>query len=332
MQERQNVLINWLSDIFPNQVHQLQPVAGDASFRRYYRIEHSKKTYIIMDAPPTKEAVKPFVSLSQELREIGVNVPKIYACNEDKGFVLLEDFGDQLFINAMQPCHDKLYFAAMQIIYKFQAPKASLWSVPCFDKASILKELHLFQHWFLEKLLDLSLNNAEKSLLKTTFDWLANELLTQPQTFNHADFHSRNLMLLSYDENPKLGVIDFQDGMIAPITYDLVSLLKDCYIEWPDAQIQQWVSFFYHHLPQKFGWSEKDFSRGFELSGIQRHLKVLGIFSRLHLRDNKSSYLKDIPLVIKYLSKSIPQFAPLKPFNTLIAKHAFSRFNEKVSL
>lgn len=310
MHTRESALNKWLQQTLNQQPFQLQALTGDASFRRYYRVRYDTISRIVMDAPPEKEALEPFMRIAALLRAENINTPLIHASDEEKGFALLDDFGDILLYEKLRGDNtDLLYKLAMMQITRMQLCSAPL---PVFDKAFILKELSIFQEWFLQGWLGLDLTTEEHYLINQTYDYLADELMRQPQTFVHRDYHSRNIMLVNQETN--LGIIDFQDAMRGPFTYDLVSLLKDCYIKWPKEQVYAWVDSFYRQSPAAQLWSLADFKRGFQLCGLQRHLKVLGVFSRLHLRDNKSGYLKDLPLTLTYVLDCLQDHKELHGF------------------
>jgi aminoglycoside/choline kinase family phosphotransferase len=193
--------------------------------------------------------------------------------------------------------------------------------IPVFDKQFMLNEMALCNDWFLKKYLSLQLEDNEVALIQQTMDWLATEVEKQPKVFIHRDYHSRNLMVL--DGQNQLGVIDFQDAMYGPFTYDLVSLLKDCYIYWPRDNVMQWLAFFYERSSQAQQYHFSDFVRAFDLCGLQRHLKVLGIFCRLHLRDNKPGYLGDLPLTLKYTLECCETYEALHPFFHFLQKRVY---------
>jgi aminoglycoside/choline kinase family phosphotransferase len=318
MDNRQNELGQWLKTQFNDTPFSLTPLAGDASFRRYYRIKINTLTHIVMDAPPEKESIDSFVAIGNQLREANIHTPKILKINIEQGFILLEDLGDKLLLQALlehKNYADSLYKSAMAVILKIQ--QCSTKSLASFDKAYMAYELSLFQDWFLGAYLGLELNHQHQQLLKDSFEFLINRIVQEPQVFIHRDFHSRNLMHLENNQQLALGVIDFQDAMRGPRTYDLVSLLKDCYIQWPREKVLQWLNYFYHELPSSHGESLADFTTAFDFCGLQRHLKVLGVFCRLHLRDNKSAYLRDLPLVYNYVFSCLetyPEFHPLCQF------------------
>ncbi len=320
MQERERALNKWLSGIYPQQNIGLIPLAGDASFRRYFRVNLEGATRILMDAPPDKEPVVPFVKIGQTLRAMGLHTPKIYHADYDNGFLLLEDLGDRLFLQSLVSSKaDKLYHQAMDALICLQKTPIENASIPKFDAQYMLTQMQLFKTWFLEHWLNMKLTESQRHLLEQTFLTLAQHISQQTYVFMHSDFHSRNLLVLNEQGEQNLGIIDFQDAMIGPYTYDLVSLLKDCYIHWPKATVTQWLEYFYGELdlsnkPNDF----KTFLHDFELCGIQRHLKVLGIFARLHLRDRKSAYLEDIPLVWQYLTEALGAIKPMEDLHDFL--------------
>ncbi|CDZ76526.1 putative phosphotransferase related to Ser/Thr protein kinases [Legionella massiliensis] len=298
MQNRQNALNKWLEGTLIPPQFSITSLTGDASFRRYFRLYHDDTTRIIMDAPPDRESIESFLAIASLLSSAGIHTPKLYALNKEQGFAVFEDFGDMLLLAKLNPQSvNKLYTAAIDTLITMQ--KAATETLPFFDKQFILYELNIFREWFLSAYLKINLSQAEEMLLNETFDWLSDQLLQQPQVFIHRDYHSRNIMILN--DEPEFGIIDFQDAMNGPLTYDLVSLLKDCYIQWPREQVMAWLSYFYEHTPLAQQYSFADFARAFDYCGLQRHLKVLGVFSRLYLRDNKPNYLQDLPLTLHYV-------------------------------
>lgn len=310
MQTRQSALYNWLRLKLETPEFSLTPLAGDASFRHYYRIELSGIRYILMDAPPDKEQITSFIDIDKKLKSVSVHVPTLYAIDEQQGFILLEDFGDELFFNHLNPkTADTLYPLALNTLSQIQTCPAQ--SLPCFNKSHMLQEMDLFREWFLKVYLQLELSPNENALLTQIFTFLAECISEQPHTFIHRDYHSRNLMIL---EDMTLGVIDFQDAMHGPFTYDLVSLLKDCYIQWPGEKISVWLNYFYNQLEDNHHWSLAEFTHGFDMCGLQRHIKVLGIFCRLNFRDQKAQYLAHIPLIISYLMSCLEKHPELQLF------------------
>lgn len=330
MDIRQNELSQWLKTQFNDTPFSLTPLAGDASFRRYFRLKTNDVTHIVMDAPPEKESIDSFVAIGRQLREANIHTPAILRINIEQGFILLEDLGDKLLLQALSEnknSADALYKSAMTTILKIQ--QCSAKSLAPFDKAFMAYELSLFQDWFLGAYLGLELNHQHQQLLNNSLDWLTNRIAAEPQVFIHRDFHSRNLMLLENRQQLALGVIDFQDAMRGPRTYDLVSLLKDCYIQWPREKVIHWLSYFYHELPSTHGESLADFTTAFDFCGLQRHLKVLGIFCRLHLRDNKSTYLNDLPLIYNYVFSCLETYPELHPLCQFMQQTVFPIFSNK---
>ncbi len=319
MQNRENSLQNWVKEIYPTQEFKWLPLAGDASFRRYFRLSSHNNSYILMDAPPEKESIESFLAVGNLLQTLKVTTPQIYAFDKALGCILLEDFGDKILLSQLAPNNAKLFYqtAIIELLKMQECASAELNRLPVFDKHFIKKELALFKDWFLKAYLKLNLTTEEADLLETSFAWLAEEIQSQPQVFIHRDYHSRNIMVLPSSTALKLGIIDFQDAMRGPLAYDLVSLLKDCYIQWPRAQILDGVRFYYEQLKIP-SLSYDAFIRAFDLCGLQRHLKVLGVFSRLALRDKKNNYLNDLPLTLHYVKSCLESYAELKPLYQFI--------------
>ncbi|MEN9465510.1 MAG: hypothetical protein RL217_1691 [Pseudomonadota bacterium] len=294
--------IRQLSDV--DVTAKMEMVSGDASFRRYFRLHGLDKSWIAVDAPADKEDNPRFVRIAKAWHDQGVAVPKVIAHDFARGYMLLEDFGDTLL---WVPLHqqgvsdkqiDHLYQLAIAELFSIQALPAG--DLPVYDSELLQREMHLFSDWLCEKLLKLKLNKKESELLARTFAQLEARALAQPQVVVHRDYHSRNLMLRP-DE--LLGVIDFQDAVKGPATYDLVSLLRDCYVRWPKERVDE-LAAFYWEKARPLGLYLHDwayFQQDFDYMGLQRHLKAAGIFARLHLRDGKSGYLKDIPNTCQYL-------------------------------
>jgi aminoglycoside/choline kinase family phosphotransferase len=304
-------LSNWLAQVIPQTIIKIVALKNDASFRRYFRVHTNNMSWIAMDAPPEKENCQPFVALAKGLLRGGVHTPEILAANLEQGFLLLSDFGDHLLLNHLDESSvENHYTVAMDTLIPLQrCNQFDNFQVPLFDAIHIQNELNLFTQWYLTDLLQLSLTSSQHKIIVNIFQLLIKNAEQQPQVLIHRDYHSRNLMLLN---NGKIGVIDFQDAMIGPITYDLVSLLKDCYVKWPQIKIHAWVKQFYQLVPLEKNISYDQFLMWFDLIGLQRHLKVLGVFSRLHLRDRKSTYLNDIPRILSYVleaANSYPEFA-----------------------
>ncbi|STX50239.1 putative phosphotransferase [Legionella busanensis] len=322
MHSRQNALSNWLTQVLGSNEFSLFLLTGDASFRQYYRLNFKGNSYIIMDAPPGKENLKSFIEIADFFRAHGLLTPKVYAVNDLDGFALLDDFGDTLFLSQLSTdTADFLYKSAIETLLVLQqCPLKSTYQFPHFDRNFMLGELNLFTEWFLNAYLKLTLTPEEKNLIDTTFNWLITEIEKQPKVIIHRDYHSRNIMLPGAAFNHQLALIDFQDAMQGPITYDLVSLLKDCYIQWPPEQISQWLTVFYEQSPKLKHWNFSSFVRAFDVCGIQRHLKILGIFCRLYLRDKKPNYLGDLPLTLHYLTACLESYKELEAFYYFLQK------------
>lgn len=296
---RTSLLLRWLTDDLGLQILDITSASSDASFRRYFRVNLVDGSKVVMDAPPEKENTEPFIKIAALLKNAGLHVPYIYQQNQVQGFLLLEDLGDTSYLDRLNIENaEVLYTAAMDSLFNLQSRVAiENCQLPHYDQGLLSRELGIFYEWFLEKLLGIVL---PVSIRQAVDAFLIDSALQQPRVCVHRDYHSRNLMYLD-DCSP--GVIDFQDAVIGPITYDLVSLLRDCYIRWPEALVEGWLAQYHQRLIQA-ELLEVDFAqfkRWFDLMGLQRHLKAVGIFSRLHLRDNKSTYLADIPLTMGYI-------------------------------
>ena len=305
LQQRETGLLNWLKNVLKTDSITIELISGDASFRRYFRVRGFSTSLIAVDAPPPNESAQVFVCVAEAYRRHGVRVPDIKGTNERLGFMLLEDFGDNLLL----PClteHNKDYWysaSLAQIESVAQVTETSLGELPRFDRPHIEKENAIFTEWLLGEHLSLTLSEHNIQMFKQCFDILIENALAQPQVGMHRDYHARNIMLLP---ESKIGIIDFQDAVIGPITYDVVSLLRDCYIVWPDEwvyeKLEQW-SKQCHVANRLKGVSRERLIRWFDLTGLQRHIKASGIFCRLFHRDGKSGYLKDVPTTLEYITR-----------------------------
>ena len=300
----------------------IQPASSDASFRRYFRLlgnkNGSQTSFIVMDAPPATEDTKPFINISKLLADAKLNVPVVLEQDIEQGFLLLTDLGNQTYLSALnRETASKLYQDANNALIQMQlASKPGL--LPDYDKALLTRELELFPEWYIGKHLQIQLDAKQKDDLAKVFELILENNLSQAQVIVHRDYHSRNLMVTD-ENNP--GILDFQDAVYGPITYDLASLYRDAYIEWEEPEQMDWLIRYWDKarkagLPvqNEFG----DFYRDYEWMGLQRHLKVLGIFARLYHRDGKDGYLKDIPLVFKYTRKVAERYIALKPLVQLL--------------
>lgn len=289
----------------------LVPASSDASFRRYFRVlpvngattvSPADKTLIVMDAPPDKEDTGPFVKVATLLAEIGLNVPLIRESNLDQGFLLLSDLGSRQYLAALNEANvEQLYGDALQALLAMQLKGPREEQLPPYDYELLMREMELFREWYLKIHLQLELTHKEDQLLTDAFELLAQSALSQPKVCVHRDYHSRNLMLTT-DNNP--GILDFQDAVLGPVTYDLVSLLRDCYIAWPKAQVEAWALNYLNRAADAGLFAERDeeqLLRWFDWMGAQRHLKATGIFARLNHRDGKPGYLQDIPRTLSYV-------------------------------
>lgn len=318
MQTIMPVFKQWIMCELKTAECQITPLQGDASSRRYFRVTSSAgETCIAMLAPSPTEKTDQFVKIAQHWQHCGLRVPKIMSCDLNQGFVLLSDFGDELLLNVLNPndaARAAGYYreAMRQVIALQKSPLADL-ELGIFDEAHIDREWDHFERWFLGGLLNLQSTPREAALLEQTKRQLSAIILALPRVTVHRDYHSRNLMVTPSG----LGLIDFQDAIQGPITYDLASLLKDCYIHWPRESVLEWATEFYHQaVDEKLLFcTVEEFIQGFEWTGLKRHLRVLGIFSRLHLRDNKSQYLSEIPRIMNYILEVTGQYPALKGFD-----------------
>ena len=326
-------LRTWLTATLPGQPFELAPASADASFRRYFRATFAdgSPSRVVMDAPPEKEDVRPWLHVAELFRAAGAHVPEVLAQDLDQGFLLLSDLGSTTYLNALQPPADQapdlhraahLYADALGALAAIQCASRP-GVLPEYDRALLLRELQLFPEWYIARHKGVTLTDAETAMLDTAFERILAVNLAEPQVFVHRDYHSRNLMLLDPADglgaNP--GIIDFQDAVYGPISYDLVSLFKDAYIHWDedfilDMLIRYWETARKLGLPVRAEFA--DFHRDFEWMGVQRHIKVLGIFARLCHRDGKDGYLADMPLVMDYLRRACKRWRDLGPLLKLL--------------
>ncbi len=293
----------------------LEPLVGDAGCRRYYRL-NTEPSLLAVDAPPDVENAHRFKELADYLRRHHIAVPNVAAVDSERGFLLLEDFGDRLLLHALRQQPESataLYGESlMQLLALQQTPASDV--LPAYDQPRLRRELDLFDQWFLKELLDYDLSDSERTMLDQLFAQLEASALEQPRVAVHRDYHSRNLLIRP---DGCMGIVDFQDAVWGPITYDLASLLKDCYIRWPADQVRQWA-LGYGNMAAGIGLlegiTEEQFLRWFDWMGLQRHLKVLGIFGRLALRDQKPRYLDNLALVIRYVLEVAARYPELADF------------------
>jgi N-acetylmuramate 1-kinase len=312
--ERGELFQAWLRAALGGELPSLSAASADASFRRYWRVRQGADTVIAVDAPPQTEDSAAFVRLARAFADIGLNVPRIIAEDVAQGFLLLADLGDRHYLDHLTDANaDRLYGDAIGALIALQAagPQTDL---PAYDEPFLRRELRIFDEWLLDGLLGLPHEAQDRPMLELTYDLLVQSALAQPKVCVHRDFHSRNLMLT---ERANPGILDFQDAVLGPVTYDLVSLLRDCYIDWPDERVQSWIDAYLdsalqcgilrdEHIPAFVGW--------FDLMGVQRHLKAAGIFARLALRDGRRNYLQYLPRTLGYVravGTKQPALAPL---------------------
>ena len=330
MPQRLELLTQWLNTVMDDGAINIAPASADASFRRYFRIDSPasmKNDYgdslIVMDAPPDKENSKPFISISRLLADVGVNVPRVIEADLSQGFLLLTDLGNQPYLDALSDQTVKtLYADALDALLKMQHDvTVEDCNLPVYDLALLNREMELFREWYLRRHRNLLLTVQQQEQLDSIFQLLAESAQAQPQVFVHRDYHSRNLMVTS-ENNP--GILDFQDAVVGPVTYDVVSLLRDCYIEWPREQVEQWALTYLHRAADagvfKLTADHTDgvLLRWFDWMGVQRHLKASGIFARLCLRDGKDGYLDDIPRTLGYVSDVCARYEELAPLHALL--------------
>lgn len=307
-------LKDWIGNIDAVVGCEPTPASVDASFRRYFRVQKGATSFIVMDAPPEQEDCLPFLRVAGYLEAMQLNAPRIIEANLDDGFLLLSDLGKRLYLDELQQNPGdaaSMYTDAIAALLTMQhRGTAYQSSLPPYDDDLLRFEMSLFHDWLCGTHLGLPFTKSEQDAWQACCDLLADNALSQPQVFVHRDYHSRNLMLTS-DDNP--GILDFQDAVEGPLTYDLVSLLKDCYVRWPADRVRQWALEFYSKLDLSIREQvdEMQFRRYFELMGVQRHLKAAGIFARLNHRDGKPAYLADIPRTLSYIVELGPLYEEL---------------------
>jgi aminoglycoside/choline kinase family phosphotransferase len=311
-------LQQWVAKVLPAPLRAFETASADASFRRYFRAVTADASYIVMDAPPEHEDCRPYVHVARLFREAGANTPEILAENLAEGFLLLTDFGNTTYLSALDDgSADRLYRDANASLIKIQIASRS-GELPEYDAAHLRRELMLFPDWYLARHLEVELSDVQRQVMEAAFAAILANNLAQPKVYVHRDWHSRNLMVTE-ENNP--GVLDFQDAVYGPITYDLVSIYKDAYIAWDEERVLDWAVRYWESarkagLPVRNDFA--DFYLDFEWMGVQRHIKVLGIFARLYHRDGKAGYLKDMPLVMNYLRRACERYGQLHPFLNLV--------------
>lgn len=323
----------WIEAQCPDlgRVKDLLPVSGDASFRRYFRLVLDDCTLIGVDAPPQKENCAPFVAIAGALRAHGLAAPEVVAWGREEGYMLLSDLGDALLLPALNDDSvDGLYRMAMRELLRMQpCTDVPDWPLPAYDRQRLMDEMGLFRDWFISRHLGLSLTADQHAVLSNAFDMIVSAVQEEPQVFVHRDYHSRNLMLLP---DGSLGIIDFQDAVIGPLSYDLISLLRDAYVVWPPERVRGWMCEFAGMAREQAvlsGVSDDEFVRMCDWMSAQRHLKVVGIFARLSIRDGKHAYLDDIPRVFNYLLEEVAPYSEFKALDRLLRETVLPVYLEK---
>jgi aminoglycoside/choline kinase family phosphotransferase len=312
--ERRQQLQAWIAAEFPGRAFELAPASADASFRRYFRLTFADDpvSLIVMDAPPSHEDCRPYVKVAELFGAAGVHVPQIIKQNLEQGFLLLSDLGSTTYLQALTKDNaHNLYAEALGALMSIQL-SSKPGVLPEYDRELLQREMELFPVWYVSRHKGITLTDKQAQQLYEVFDRILDVNLSEPKVYVHRDYHSRNLMLSA----PNPGVLDFQDAVYGPLTYDLASLLKDAYVHWDedftlDLLARYWETARSLGLPVREDFA--DFHRDYEYMGVQRHIKVLGIFARLYHRDGKDGYLKDMPLVLHYLRKTCERYGELKP-------------------
>ncbi len=326
MPERLEQLKHWLDNELEFRNYTLNPASSDASFRRYFRVLHEGESFIVMDAPTGKEDSRPFVQVAKQLFDAGLNVPEVIDEDLAQGFLLLSDLGNTPYLGALNETSvERLYGDALGALAAIQTCACD--GLPPYNRALLLREMELFREWLVGKHLGIVLSDAHNAMLDSVLGLLADNALVQPRVFVHRDYHSRNLMVTARN-NP--GILDFQDAVCGPVTYDLVSLLRDCYIAWPRARVVDWA-LGYQDLALQTGILREEhkdpqqFLHWFDLMGVQRHLKASGIFARLNHRDGKPGYLDDIPRTLGYVADMAERHEELAPLCGFVKHEVLAR-------
>ena len=317
-QQRQQQIDDWLRQLMPGRPFSLAPASADASFRRYLRATFDDgDSRVVMDAPPSHEDVKPWLHVQKLFHDAGTHVPEVFATDLERGYLLLSDLGSTTYLADLTDANaDARYRAASDALIKIQlASKPN--ELPPYDRALLERELNLFPDWYLARHLKIEFDERQRAQLAAVFEKIMAANLAEPAVYVHRDYHSRNLMVTE----PNPGIVDFQDAVYGPITYDLVSLFKDAYIHWPEERVLDWLVRYWQQarkagLPVRADFGE--FHRDYEWMGVQRHVKVLGIFARLYHRDGKDGYLKNMPLVARYLRAACERYRELGPLLRLL--------------
>jgi hypothetical protein len=336
LQDRATARLEWLRNVLGNPMASLAPASADASFRSYWRTSQGGRSWILMDSPPAQEDPVPWLAIGSRLAAAGLHVPTVHAQDLQQGFLLIEDLGDRLYLPALNDqTADALYGEAMDALLRMQT-RVDCSGLPLFDHAVLASGLKVMPEWFLQRHLGHSPDCDEWDVLEAAFGVIIRNALEQPRCFVHRDFHSRNLLIVEH-ANPGIaelgllspGIIDFQGALAGPITYDLASLLRDAYIAWPRERVEGWVESYRRRL-REAGLIGDDidrerFLRWFDLTGLHRHIRVLGQFYRLWYRDGKPGYLADVPRVYDYVISVARGYAELADFAALLERHVQGR-------
>lgn len=335
-QDRAAARLAWTRTALGNDSLTLAPASADASFRSYWRAEHAGQSWIVMDSPPEREDPRPWLAIGARLAAAGLHVPKVAAQDLQQGFLLIEDLGSRLYLAELDAASaDRLYGDAMDALLVMQT-RVACDDLPPFDHTMLVNGLEVMPTWFLERHLGHAPDCDEWDVLEAAFDVIVRNALAQPRCFVHRDYHSRNLLVVDGSHSgitaPGLlspGILDFQGALHGPLTYDLASLLRDAYIAWPPERVQGWVESYRQRL-RHAGVIGDDidaahFLRWFDLTGLHRHVRVLGQFYRLWYRDGKPGYLKDVPQVYRYVVEVARSYPELADFAALLERHVAGR-------
>ena len=325
--DRQQELQAWVAAALKSATTSLEPASADASFRSYFRTSAGGRSYVVMDAPPSQGDCRPFLHVAGLLKEAGVHVPAVLAEDLQRGFLLLEDLGPQTYLDVLDEANaDRLFGDAISALILWQRATRS-GELPPYDRAFLHRELSLFPEWYVTRHLRLELTAMDMMALQDTFKLLEDSALAQPQVFMHRDYMPRNLMVSA----PNPGVLDFQDAVMGPVTYDITSLFRDAFISWPEERVRDWRRQYWEAareagvaLPARL----PEFERASDWMGMQRHLKILGLFARINYRDGKPQYLKDVPRFLNYLREVghlYKEFTPLLRLLDSLEKRAHSQ-------
>ncbi|QIR13750.1 aminoglycoside phosphotransferase family protein [Shewanella aestuarii] len=337
-------LSTWLAQFF-NQPVTLDLLCGDASFRRYFRLTHNGKRYIVADSPIELVPIAPFIAVADAYQKAGVLVPEVIHFCAENGFILQTDVGDKQLLSQLTPSNVTAYYqqALMQLIPLSQVVETTdrqvtpplTKSLPIFDAEFVMRELTIFTEWLIGALLHYQISSAEQAMLNRSFKLLIDNVEQQPKVGMHRDFHSRNLMINHDQDCERLAIIDFQDAVVGPISYDAVSLLRDCYVRWPDELVQPLIRYHFELLKQhqllNNNIAFSTYQQWFDLMGLQRHIKAAGIFARLKLRDGKTGYMKDIPLTLEYIIDIAAMYPQLTELSQWVKNIVFPKVQQAIA-